>query len=116
MSNSSDTKEKELVGDFEDVLSYIGGWGRYQKTLFLLCFPFTLYLSYVCYSPILVNYTPEHWCAPDPAVADALTDAEWDERAVADFTVPSLSDDEGAGGRSKCLMYNIDLKQVGSLL
>ena len=60
-------KEKEeAIQDFEDVLRHVGGWGRFQKTMLAVSFPFTLFLSYVAYSPILINFTPEHWCAPDP--------------------------------------------------
>ena len=96
------------IRDFEDVLKHVGGWGRYQLTLLVVSFPFTLFLAYVAYSPILFMYTPEHWCAPDPKWGfgdSVMARNESLREAMLDAYVPR--EDEG-GARSRCYMYDLD--------
>jgi hypothetical protein len=81
-----------------------------QKTLLVVSFPFTVFLSYVAYSPILVNYTPDHWCAANPDFADVVASAGWSDDDVARITVPL----DGEGKRSSCLMYDISKEKVGN--
>ncbi len=96
--------------DFEDVLDVVGGWGRYQWRLFCIFFPFTLFLSYVAYSPVLFLYVPDHWCKkpPPPAAAANLSQSDWIELAIP-------VEDEGTGQRSKCFQYDLVNEEVCTL-
>ncbi len=58
--------KKPKISDFDDVLDYVGGWGRYQKLLLVGSFMFTVILAYVQLTAILFLYTPEHICRPRP--------------------------------------------------
>ena len=69
--------------------------------MLLFSFAIILFMSYVVYSPILVLFTPDHWCAPDPQLAVAL-DA-FSEQDIIKMTVPF----DRNGERSKCLMYDL---------
>ena len=51
------------IEDFDDVLSHVGGWGKFQYKITLVTFLFNMFLGYVYYSPIITLYTPPHWCA-----------------------------------------------------
>ena len=51
------------INDFDDILTYVGGWGRFQYMITLVNFLFNIFLGYVYLSPILTLYTPPHWCA-----------------------------------------------------
>ena len=51
------------LNDFDDILIYVGGWGRFQYMITLVNFLFNIFLGYVYLSPILTLYTPPHWCA-----------------------------------------------------
>lgn len=49
--------------DFDDLLPYIGEFGRYQKILFLLMIPFAFFVAFVYFSQIFITLVPdEHWC------------------------------------------------------
>ncbi len=84
---------------------------RYQIRLLLLCMPFTLFLAYAAYSPILFLYVPEHWCRPDPALSNRLLD--WTEDQILEITSPKERD-EGSGvvRRSRCQRYDVDFSKV----
>jgi hypothetical protein len=51
---------KEIITEFDDILTHVGGWGRYQKVLLLGSFLFTMILAYVQLTSVLFLYTPEH--------------------------------------------------------
>ncbi len=73
--------------------------------------PFTLFLAYAAYSPILFLYVPEHWCRPDPALSNRLLD--WTEDQILEITSPKERD-EGSGvvRRSRCHRYDVDFSKV----
>ena len=50
------------INDFDDILTYVGGWGRFQYMITLVNFLFNIFLGYVYLSPILTVYTPPHFC------------------------------------------------------
>ena len=50
------------IEDFDDVLQYVGGWGRFQYKVTVVNLLFNMFLGYVYYSPILTVFTPPHWC------------------------------------------------------
>lgn len=54
--------EKEAF-EFDDLLPHIGGFGIYQKILFLLMIPFASFVAWVYFSQIFIAIVPEdHWC------------------------------------------------------
>lgn len=55
---------QQRVIDFDDLLPYIGEFGRYQKILFLLMIPFAFFVAFVYFSQIFITLVPEqHWCS-----------------------------------------------------
>ena len=50
------------IEDFDDVLSHVGGWGKFQYKITLVTLLFNMFLGYVYYSPIITLHTPPHWC------------------------------------------------------
>ena len=55
-------ESKKTIDDFDDILSYVGGWGRFQFRITLVFLLFNIFLGYVYLSPILTLHTPPHWC------------------------------------------------------
>ena len=53
---------KKAIDDFDDILTYVGGWGRFQYMITVVNFLFSIFLGSVNLSPILTVYTPPHWC------------------------------------------------------
>ena len=60
---------KKPIEDFDDILMYVGGWGRFQYMITIVNFLFNIFLGYVYLSPILTVYTPPHWCKVPELVA-----------------------------------------------
>ena len=48
-------EEAKKIEDFDDILCYVGGWGRFQLIITLVNFLFPVYLGYVYLSPILTG-------------------------------------------------------------
>jgi hypothetical protein len=60
--NQQQPQPKQII-DFDDLLPYIGEFGRYQKILFLLMIPFAFFVAFVYFSQIFITLVPEeHWC------------------------------------------------------
>lgn len=90
----------EPIKEFEDILNHVGGWSRYQCLLLCFFFPFTLFLSYVAYSPILFLYVPDHWCH----IHNLTSELE-------PLAYPITSD----GKRSQCQMFDVDHQEMFSM-
>lgn len=62
-SNGVPSVDNKNEMHFDDLLPYIGEFGRYQKMLFLLMLPFTFFLAFVYSTQIFITLVPEqHWC------------------------------------------------------
>lgn len=49
--------------DFDELLPYVGEFGKYQKMLFLLMIPFATFMAWVYFTQIFITLVPEeHWC------------------------------------------------------
>ena len=72
--------------DFDDILGHVGGWGKFQYRLLLISVPFTFFLAYVGYAPILFLYVPDHWCAIPENYKIALNTT--DEEALINVLIP----------------------------
>jgi len=92
--------QKEEVKDFDDMLHRVGSWGRFQIALTCFFFPFNLFLGYVYLSPILINFTPPHWCKIGRLGNLSLA-------ARKHLTLP-LEDNV----QSQCYMYDTDWSEV----
>jgi len=102
---SSSMKKEEKI-DFDELLTHIGGWGKFQIKLLIIFVQFTFFLAYVGYSPILYLYVPDHWCQiPEQFQVNGTT-----PEGLIDILIPK---DEKTGQRSQCYMY--DIEQVDNL-
>ncbi|XP_050678261.1 carcinine transporter-like [Leptidea sinapis] len=55
-------KPKQLK-DLDDLFPYIGGFGWFQRMLFLLMIPYSFFFAFVYFSQIFMTLVPaEHWC------------------------------------------------------
>lgn len=55
--------DENISMDFDDILPYVGQFGCYQKKLFALMIPFTIFLPWVYFSQIFITLIPEgYWC------------------------------------------------------
>jgi len=99
MSESKSSKNKI---DFDELLNYIGGWGRFQITLLVMMIQFTFFLAYVGYSPILYLYVPDHWCSIPQDVQDKVSFSNMTD--LLDVLIPY---DENIQKRSQCYMYDV---------
>ncbi|KAG4075942.1 hypothetical protein HA402_003768 [Bradysia odoriphaga] len=86
---------------FDDLLPYVGEFGRYQKILFLLMMPFSFFLAYVYSTQIFITLVPEqHWCRiPE---LENLTVAERLHLAI-----PTEN-----SKHSKCFMYDVNFTEA----
>lgn len=69
---SQSTERRQI--DFDDLLPYIGEFGKYQKTLFLLMIPFSFYLAIVYFAQIFITLVPEQHFCKIPELADLSVD------------------------------------------
>lgn len=98
-SSGSPTKPKL---NFDDMLDHVGGWGKFQIRLLLIFVPFTFFLAYVGYAPILFLYVPDHWCRIPNHYRASLNAS--DEDGLIDLVIPLDEDDR----KSKCSIYDLD--------
>ena len=104
--NQQDETNKQTsseIKDFDEILTHIGGWGRFQYMLTLIYFPFNIFLGYILLSPILTLYTPDHWC-----LIPELSNFTLEERKS--LAIPP--DPEAADGYSSCKQYLVNWTQV----
>lgn len=64
-------REEDQLMDFDDLLPYIGEFGRYQKILFLLMIPFAFFVAWTYFSQIFLTLVPEEFHCALPEL-DAL--------------------------------------------
>ena len=99
-----DKDEEIKIKDFDEVLEYIGGWGPFQYLVALIFFPFNIFLGYVHLSPILILFTPPHWCK-----VPELANLTRYERKL--LSIPQ----DSSGEYSQCSQYEVDWTKVGGL-
>jgi hypothetical protein len=87
---------------------YVGGWNRYQLHLLLIFFPFTMFLAYVSYTPILFLYVPDHWCTPDPILLNSSLSMD----KILELAIPPGEEENQHLPRAQCHMYQADWEQV----
>lgn len=86
--------------DFDDILPYIGEFGRYQKMLFLMMIPFAFFVAFVYFTQIFITLVPEnHWCwVPE------LANLTREERM--NLAIPPS--ETTASGKDQCRMYAVN--------
>ncbi|XP_014228129.1 organic cation transporter protein-like [Trichogramma pretiosum] len=109
--NNNNNSDKQIAAaavkdvDFDDLLPYIGEFGRYQKILFCLMIPFAFYVAWVYFSQIFITLVPEqHWCR-----VPELEHLDVEDRVA--LAIPA----EVHGtmeGRAKCLMYDVNYTDI----
>nr|CAD7402790.1 unnamed protein product [Timema cristinae] len=97
--------EKTAVGggvlDFDDMLPHVGEFGLYQKILFLLLGPFTLFSAWVYFGQIFLTLVPEHhWCMVPELAGLSLNDRFR-------LSIPRIDN-----SYDHCRMYNVNYTQI----
>ncbi|XP_014679851.1 PREDICTED: solute carrier family 22 member 21-like, partial [Priapulus caudatus] len=92
--------------DFDDILPYIGGFGRFQMYVYgLLCLPI-FYMAMPGLAKIFLLSVPDHWCQTEGVDAWNLTLEE-----VKNLTLP-LELKYGLMTYSQCRMYDVNFSEV----
>ncbi|XP_059046818.1 carcinine transporter-like [Achroia grisella] len=87
--------------DLDDLFPYIGGFGWYQRLLFILMIPYSFFFAFVYFSQIFMTVVPsEHWC-----YVPELENMTVDERRH--LSIPISND-----GYERCLVYDVDWAQI----
>nr|CAD7429750.1 unnamed protein product [Timema monikensis] len=97
--------EKTAIGggvlDFDDMLPHVGEFGLYQKILFLLLGPFTLFSAWVYFGQIFLTLVPEHhWCLVPELAGLSLNDRFR-------LSIPRIDN-----SYDHCRMYNVNYTQI----
>ncbi|KAJ6641366.1 Carcinine transporter, partial [Pseudolycoriella hygida] len=96
----NEPKDTINVQDFDDLIPHIGGFGRYQKILFLLMIPYAYFLVFVYFTQIFITLVPEeHWCA-----VPELAHLSVEERVK--LAIPIKNN-----VHSKCSVYDVDFNE-----
>lgn len=62
---------------FDDILPYVGDFGRYQWLLLLALFPYSVEYATLYFSQFFLTLVPqEHWCRIDDLISSNLTQKE----------------------------------------
>ncbi|KAK2704056.1 organic cation transporter protein-like [Artemia franciscana] len=105
-----DVYSQNEIADFDDVLPYIGSFGRYQKFLFLLTAPFLIFLSFVYFSQVFITLTPDHYCDVDLPQGHGLTEEE-----IKNLTLPLVYSDDLTHEvltYSRCTYYAVNYSEI----
>lgn len=94
--------------DFDDILPYIGGFGRFQLyAYFLLCGP--MFFSAIAWLvKIFLVAVPDHWCRLD---VGQLNGWNLTLKEIKNFTIP-LEEKNGAVRHSQCSMYDVNFTEI----
>ena len=89
-----------MMEGFDDTLHNVGSWGFFQYILAAMFFPFNILLGYMVYSPILILFTPPHWC-----MVPELMNLTREKRKLVGIPIED-------GHYSSCRKYQVDWRQV----
>ncbi|KAJ8676288.1 hypothetical protein QAD02_012075 [Eretmocerus hayati] len=105
VTSSAVTDDEHRDVDFDELLPYVGEFGKYQKILFVLMIPFAFFVAWVYFSQIFITLVPEeHWCRV-PELAGLPV-----EKRVALSIPPEM---HGLmRGRAKCIMYDVNYTEI----
>ncbi|XP_064077366.1 organic cation transporter protein-like [Macrobrachium nipponense] len=93
------------ITDFEDIFDHIGGFGRFQYSLFAANCIINIFLAVVYYGQIFMTLTPPHWCRPPLEVLSLnLTEAE-----VKLLTLPWSNH---SSDYESCVIYDVDFVEI----
>nr|XP_018897322.1 PREDICTED: organic cation transporter protein-like [Bemisia tabaci] len=93
--------ERRRIADFDDILPYIGEFGRYQKLLFLCMIPFSFFVSFVYFTQIFITAVPEnYWCH-----VPQLTN--FTETQKKKLSIP-----KSGGEYDRCSMFNVNYNEL----
>ncbi|XP_070569254.1 solute carrier family 22 member 6-B-like [Ptychodera flava] len=86
---------------FEEILTHLGEFGRYQKIQYLLICLIAMPCAYISLQNSFLSASTDHYCR----VNDTQTYQE--TSPVKNFTIPYQVDDQGMIVWSKCERYNV---------
>ncbi|KAM3955408.1 carcinine transporter [Aphomia sociella] len=90
-----------ILKDLDDLFPYIGGFGWYQRMLFLLMIPYSFFFAFVYFAQIFMTVVPtEHWCY----VPELENMTVFERRHL---SIPMTDD-----GYEKCFVYDVDWTKV----
>lgn len=76
-SNESVTLTRSKLETFDDILPYVGDFGRYQWLLLLALLPYSMAYATLYFSQFFLTLVPqEHWCKIEELISSNLTQEE----------------------------------------
>ena len=77
ISPTETTRLRPRLESFDDVLPYVGDYGRYQWLLLLSLLPYGATYAFLYFSQFFITIIPtEHWCRIDELVNSNFTEEE----------------------------------------
>ncbi|XP_076766325.1 carcinine transporter-like [Xylocopa sonorina] len=71
------TRLRPKLESFDDILPYVGDYGRYQWWLLMAILPYGMIYAFLYFSQFFITIIPtEHWCRIDELMASNLTQEE----------------------------------------
>ncbi|CAL4130642.1 unnamed protein product, partial [Meganyctiphanes norvegica] len=96
--------QPEKTMDFDDLLPYVGEFGRYQKLMiFFICLPACIPCGFHAFNQLFMSPMPPHWCKVPDVEKFNLTEEE-----AKTITIPY----DPTSGWSQCTQYVAEWSEV----
>ncbi|KAI5638920.1 sugar transporter domain-containing protein [Phthorimaea operculella] len=103
MEDGKTEPKTRRLKDLDDLFPYIGGFGWFQRYLFLMMIPYASFFAFVYFAQIFMTLVPEqHWC-----YVEELGNLTLEERRS--LSIPPAV---GHGGFDKCMVYDVNWTEV----
>ncbi|XP_032880900.1 solute carrier family 22 member 2-like [Amblyraja radiata] len=93
------------MATFDDILVEVGGFGPYQRRVFILIYLTSAIFSWLYLGFVFLAVTPDHWCR-SPGVSALRTKCNWSLEQEKNFTLPVGR--AGSSPYSQCERFDID--------
>ncbi|XP_055495412.1 solute carrier family 22 member 2-like [Leucoraja erinacea] len=93
------------MATFDDILVEVGGFGPYQRRVFILIYLTSPIFSWLYFGFVFLAVTPDHWCR-SPGVSALRAKCNWSLEQEKNFTLPAGR--AGSSPYSQCERFDID--------
>ncbi|KAL3881602.1 hypothetical protein ACJMK2_028020 [Sinanodonta woodiana] len=98
---------------YDDLLSLLGDFGRYQKILYCILVIPTGIISMQIMSPIFILAVPDHRCALPDLSNDTYAIQNEEHEQLVNKYIPMTTDYTGAASYSSCTIYDRSVNSTG---
>ncbi|XP_031370097.1 carcinine transporter-like isoform X2 [Apis dorsata] len=99
------TRLRPKLENFDDVLPYVGDYGRYQWLLLLSLLPYSMTYAFLYFSQFFITITPtEYWCK-----IDELTNSNFTQEEKIQIAIPLTNE---YFYYDQCYWKDLDFKEI----